>query len=44
MKKMILAASLLSLASLCEAADLLAINGRNKPQAGDFQLFQEASS
>ena len=37
-------ADLLSLASLCEAADLLAINGRSKPQAGDFQLFQEASS
>jgi len=35
-------ADLRSLASLCEAADLLSINGRDNHAKGDFQLLQEA--
>lgn len=36
-------AGLLSLASLCEAGDLLALQGRENHPKGDFQLLQEAS-
>jgi phospholipid transport system transporter-binding protein len=36
-------ADLQSLAGLCEAADLLSINGRDNRAKDDFQLLQEAT-